>query len=265
MSLPESSQESLFAAGNELPELLPEDDPMMIFSRTIFPAFHDQEFESCYSDTGRPAISPALLACITLLQFRENLSDLETAKAVVRRLDWKIALHIPVFQNVSFDPSTLTYFRRRLKENGKMRLVFDKTINLAQSHGFLRKHTNQRIDATHVVTHVNRISTTDLLFRTVKCVVEEIQKLAVAVYRDHVPEYLKERYCNRFSSFGMSKEKKHDRQVEMIEDGNMLRSIIDEHCAGRVEEFNQLRVMETIFEENVEIKKKRHQMELSSK
>ena len=154
MSLPESSQESLFAAGNELPNLLPDDDPMVIFSRDIYPAFHDREFESCYSDAGRPAISPAFLACVTLLQFRENLSDLETSRAVVRRLDWKIALHIPVFQNVSFDPSTLTYFRRRLKENGKMRLIFDKTIDLAQSHGFLRKHTNQRIDATHVVTHV---------------------------------------------------------------------------------------------------------------
>lgn len=263
MSLPESSQESLFAAGNELPELLPEDDPMMIFSQTIFPAFQDREFESCYAESGRPAISPAFLACVTLLQFRENLSDLETAKAVVRRLDWKIALHIPVFQSVSFDPSTLTYFRRRLKENGKMRLLFDKTIDLAQSHGFLRKHTNQRIDATHIVTHVNRISTTDLLFRTVKCVVEEIQKLAGDVYQDHVPEYLKERYCNRFSSFGMSKEKRHERQAEIVEDGFLLRSILEEHCGEGIEEFKQLAIMETIFEENVVIKKKPQRIRMS--
>ena len=58
----------------------------------------------------------------------------------------------------------------------------------------------------------------------------------------------------------MSKEKKHDRQAEMIEDGYRLRSIIDEHWAGRIEQFDQLRIMETIFEEKVEIKKKRHQM-----
>ena len=83
---------------------------------------------------------------------------------MVRRLDWKIALRLPIYQIVSFDPSTLTYFRRRLTENGKMRLIFDKTVDLAQSFGFLRKHANQRIDATHVVSHVNRISTTDLLF-----------------------------------------------------------------------------------------------------
>ena len=95
MSLPGSSQDSLFAAGNELPDLLPEDDPMMIFSRAIFPSFNDEEFEECYSKVGRPAISPAFLACVMMLQFRENLSDAETARAVVRRLDWKIALHLP--------------------------------------------------------------------------------------------------------------------------------------------------------------------------
>jgi transposase len=265
MSLPESSQKLLFAAGNELPDLLPDDDPMIIFSRVIYPSFNDQEFEDCYSEKGRPAISPAFLACVTMLQFRENLSDCETAKAVVRRLDWKIALHLPIWENVSFDPSTLTYFRRRLKENGKMRLLFDKTIDLAQTYGFLRHHTNQRIDATHIVTHTNRISTTDLLFRTVRCVVEEIGKREPEMYRDEIPEYLKDRYTNDFSSFGMSKEKRHDRQAEIIEDGLRLQSIITERFGERVDEFKQLKIMETIFEENVEIKKKHQEMRRSSR
>ena len=265
MSLAGSSQDSLFAAGIELPDLLPDDDPMMIFSRVIFPSFNDQEFEECYSERGRPAISPAFLACVTMLQFRENLSDAETARAVVRRLDWKIALHLPVWERVSFDPSTLTYFRRRLKENGKMRLLFDKTVDLAQTHGFLRQHTNQRIDATHIVAHANRISTTDLLFRTVRCVVEEFEKREPSVYRSEVPEYLKDRYTNDFSSFGMSKEKKHDRQAEIIEDGLRLQSIITEYFGERADEFKQLRIMETIFEENVEIKKKLQEMQRLSR
>ena len=265
VSLPESSQESLFAAGNEFPDLLPEDDPMMIFSRIVYPSFNDHEFESCYSDDGRPAISPAFLACVTLLQFRENLSDAETARAVVRRLDWKIALHLPVYQNVSFDPSTLTYFRRRLRENDKLRIILDRTVELAQSFGFLKQHTNQRIDATHVVAHVNRVSTTDLLFRAVRCVLEELEKKTPEMYRRHVAEYLKDRYRNDFSSFGMSKEKRHDRLAEIIEDGLMVKSLIHEHLANRVGEIKQLEIMETIFEENVVIKKKLRQIRLSSK
>ena len=113
MSLPESGHESLFVAGNELPDLLPNDDPMVVFTERVFPSFSDSEFEECYSENGRPAISPSFLACVTLLQFREHMSDTEAARAVIRRLDWKIALHLPVRKNTSFDPSTPVYFRRR--------------------------------------------------------------------------------------------------------------------------------------------------------
>jgi transposase len=186
MSLPKDSQEKLFTATNEFKGFLPDDDPMTVFSNTIYPVFKDEEFADCYSEKGRNAISPAFLACVTLLQFRENLSDTETAEACVRRIDWKIALRLPVQQNVSFDPSTLCYFRKRLKENDKMSLIFDKIVRLAQDKGFIKKGTRQRIDATHILSHVNRISTTDLLFRAVRCVVEEIEKKDPAYYGKEV-------------------------------------------------------------------------------
>ena len=56
MSLKESSQEELFTATNELEDFLPEDDPMMVFSRIIYPAFSDKDFADCYSTKGRNAI-----------------------------------------------------------------------------------------------------------------------------------------------------------------------------------------------------------------
>ena len=129
----------------------------MVFSNTIYPVFKDGEFADCYSEKGRNAISPAFLACVTLLQFRENLPDTETAEACVRRIDWKIALRLPIRQNVSFYPSTLCYFRKRLKENDKMSLIFDKIVRLAQEKGFIKRGTRQRVDATHIISHVNRI------------------------------------------------------------------------------------------------------------
>jgi len=202
MSLPKDSQEKLFTATNELQGFLPDDDPMTVFSTTIYPVFKDEEFTDCYSTKGRNAISPAFLACTTLLQFRENLSDTETAEACVRRLDWKIALHLPIGQNVSFDSSTLCYFRKRLKENDKMSLIFDKIVKLAQEKGFIKKRTKQRIDATHIISHVNRISTTDLLFRAVACVVEEIEKKDPDYYEKELPEHIKERYSKRLLRMG---------------------------------------------------------------
>jgi transposase len=105
------------------------------------------------------------------------MSDTEVSEAVVRWLDWKIALHLPIDQNGSFDPSTLRYLRWRLKENDKLSFIFDKIVQLAQEKGFIKRRTKQRIDATHIISHVNRVLTTDLLFRAVKCVVEEIVRI----------------------------------------------------------------------------------------
>jgi transposase len=256
MSLPKDPQEKLFTANNELQGFLPDDDPMVVFSNTIYPAFQDEEFAQCYSTKGRNAISPALLACVTLLQFRENLSDTETAEACVRRLDWKIALHLPVGQNVSFDSSTLCYFRRRLKENDKISLIFDMMVKLAQEKGFIKKRTKQRIDATHIISHVNRISTTDLLFRAMKCVVEEIEKKDVRYYEKQLPEHIRERYSERFSSFGLSKEKRGEKLAEIVEDGLYIKSLLEKVPLEKLGELKQLEIMETIFEENVIISTK---------
>ena len=253
MSLPKNQQEELFTVINELPDFLPEDDPMMVFSKTIYSAFTDKDFEDCYSTKGRNAISPAFLACVTLLQFRENLSDPETAEAVVRRLDWKIALHLRLRENVSFDSSTLCYYRRRLKENGKICLIFDKIIGLAQEKGFIKRRTKQRIDATHIISHVNRISTTDLLFRTVKCLVEEIEQKDPDYYGKELPEHIKERYSGQFSSFGMSKDKRADKLAEIVEDGLYLKSLLEKVSSPKLDDLEQLAIMGTIFEENVKI------------
>jgi len=253
MSLNKDSQEKLFTATNELQGFLPEDDPMMVFEKTIYPAYTDEDFKECYSTKGRNAISPAFLACVTLLQYRESLSDTETAEACVRRLDWKIALHLPIMQNVSFDPSTLCYFRKRLKENEKMSLIFDKVVQLAQEKGFIKKRSKQRVDATHIISHVNRISTTDLLFRAVRCVVEEIEKKDPDYYEKEIPEHIKERYSERFSSFGMSKEKRGEKQAEIVEDGLYIKSLLEKVPSEKLVELKQLEIMETIFNENVKI------------
>ncbi len=58
-----------------------------------------------------------------------------------------------------------------------------------------------------------------------------------AFYESELPEYLRERYENRFSSFGMSKEKRADRMAEIVDDGRLLGSIIREELPARVEEF----------------------------
>jgi transposase len=217
MSLKLTDQEELFTADKMMGTYLAPGSPMDIFGREIYPLFKDEDFKDMYSNKGRNGKSPAFLSMVTLLQYRESMSDVEAQYACNMRIDWKIALRKPMEEKIEFDPSTLCYFRRRLVENEALSMVFDKTVELAQEKGFIKKRTSQRVDATHIIAHVNRISTTDLLFRAVKCVVEEIEARNPEMYEKEVPEEIKERYANDFSSFGMSKAKRADKQAEIVE------------------------------------------------
>src|SRR5512133_3795528 len=52
----------------------------------------DEDFASWYPRDGRPGISPAQLATVSVLQFLLDLSDRDAAEAVRCRIDFKYAL-----------------------------------------------------------------------------------------------------------------------------------------------------------------------------
>jgi hypothetical protein len=251
-----NEQDDLFSAHVTMAGFLSDDDPMIVFSREIFPLFSDECFIGIYADTGRGAISPALLAMVTILQYQEHLSDEEATEACVKRLDWKIALHLPIDARQQFDSSTLCRFRNRLKENIQSSIIFDTILEAIKKKGFIKNITNQRIDATHILSHVNRIATVDLLFKAVKSLIEEIKTKDAAYYAAHIPQTMKERYMNRFSSFGMSKDRRSDKMGEIVEDGLYIKSLLEKTGSKKFSDLTQLSIMETIFAENITIKKK---------
>ena len=53
------------------------------------PIFQDQQFAALFPQRGQPALSPARLALVTLLQFAENLTARAAADAWRSRIDWK--------------------------------------------------------------------------------------------------------------------------------------------------------------------------------
>jgi transposase len=54
--------------------------------------YRDEDFAGLFSKRGQPALPPWRLALVTILQFRENLSDRQAAQAVRARIDWKYLL-----------------------------------------------------------------------------------------------------------------------------------------------------------------------------
>ena len=70
----------------------PKGNPYLKLRDELGPIFSDLDFVGLFSRTGKPAVPPWQLALVTLMQFRENLSDRQAADAERSRLDWKYLL-----------------------------------------------------------------------------------------------------------------------------------------------------------------------------
>ena len=55
---------------------------------------------------------------------------------------------------------------------------------------------------------------------------EEIEEKDPEYYEKEIPEHIQERYSKRFSSFGMSKEKRGETMTEIVVDGLYIKSLL---------------------------------------
>src|SRR5215203_1655328 len=60
----------------------PRGNPYLLLRDRLGPVFDDASFADLYPRRGQPAYTPWRLALVTLLQFREGLSDRQAAEAV---------------------------------------------------------------------------------------------------------------------------------------------------------------------------------------
>jgi transposase len=112
--------------------------------------FSDEDLAMMYSpDNGRPSLPPSLLSGVLLLQFYDGVSDGEAVQRLLFDLRWKVALNLPL-DYAGFDPSSLTYFRKRLVENGQERYAFSRLIAVGREAGFIPNRVTLLTDTTNV-------------------------------------------------------------------------------------------------------------------
>ena len=100
------------------------------------PVFDDEEFTHLYHCPGQPAVSPARLALVTVLQFVENLTDRQATQAVCGRIDWKYALGSEL-SDPGFHYPVLNEFRQRLTAGGAERMLLAKILNRCEARNLL--------------------------------------------------------------------------------------------------------------------------------
>ena len=99
------------------------------------------------SRTGRPSLSADLVGSVLVLQALHDLSDGQAADALKFDIRWKVACGRSLTQ-MSFDPSTLVYWRRRIAKSDRPDRVFDAVAEVIAQTGILRGKRRRVIDST---------------------------------------------------------------------------------------------------------------------
>ena len=112
--------------------------------------FQDDDLREMYCpDNGRPSLPPSMMSGVMLLQFYDDVSDEEAVERLQFDLRWKVALHLPL-DYVGFDPSSLSYFRRRLTEHSQERYAFDRLVAVGRAAGFIADKVALLVDGTPI-------------------------------------------------------------------------------------------------------------------
>ncbi len=138
----------LLDAGELAGHLVPEGSVFAFLAehrRELFPdSFTADLFRS---GTGRPSLPADLVGGVLVLQALYDLSDGQAADAVKFDIRWKVACGRSLTQ-MSFDPSTLVYWRKRIAKSPRPGRVFDAVAQVISQAGVLAGKRRRVIDST---------------------------------------------------------------------------------------------------------------------
>ncbi|MEH1127611.1 transposase [Micromonospora sp. CPCC 206061] len=154
----------------------PKGTPAMLMRDRLRDLFVDEEFTDWFPVDGRRGVSPARLALVSVLQYAENLTDRQAARAVACGIDWKYALGMELTEP-GFDHSVLSEFRDRLAEGDRADRLLALMVDRFAEAGLARARGRQRTDSTHVLAAVRRLSRVELVAETMRAVLEALAKL----------------------------------------------------------------------------------------
>src|ERR1700726_1907681 len=131
------------------------------------------------SRNGRPSMAPQVLAVTVVLQALHGLPDSEAVQALRCDLRWKAACGLGLL-DPGFDPSLLTYFRRRLQGSGDPGRLFAKVREVVAATGVLAGKRRRALDSTVLDDAVATQDTVTQLVAAIRRVIREVPGAAGA-------------------------------------------------------------------------------------
>jgi len=226
-------------------------NPYRVIGDHLADLLDDAHFAALYETTGRAALSPALLALVTLFQFMENIPDREAAEQVVVRLDWTYALHLPL-EDTGFDYSCLCYFRRRLLEHAQERLVFEQILGKIQALGFITKRGKQRTDSTAVLGAVRQLSALETVTETLRLAVRARAQAAPAWVAQELPASFVQASAHSRADERLSADERQAALQQVGQDGVWLLERLAAPAPAALQELEAVQVLRTVWEQRYE-------------
>lgn len=225
----------------------------VLFAEQVRPELERRtpEFAVMYHPVmGRPETSPSLLAGITILQMMEGKSDLEAVNACLYDLRWKLALGLPL-DSGRLHASTLCVFRGRLAKNKRSRIAFDSVLETMRKTGYLRRHGACRIDSTHVLGCVERLSRLDCVRETLRLALEFLRSFGGT---EAWQPWL-ERYANSQNERPRRKPSKVELERQMQQAGMDAKDILSraDKLGAVVSTAEPIALLRRVFSENFKI------------
>jgi IS5 family transposase len=122
---------------------------------------------------GRPSVPPEVVATVLVLQALHGLSDREAVEALTFDLRWKAACGLAI-TDTAFDPSTLTYWRRRLAGSERPDRIFEVVAAVIAQTGAVSGKTRRALDSTILDDAVARQDTVTQLIAAIRRVAREV-------------------------------------------------------------------------------------------
>ena len=164
------------------------------------PIYTNPDFTDLFPADGRPALAPARLALISVMQFAEGLSDRQAADAVRARIDWKYALALEL-TDPGFDSSVLCDFRARLVAGGAEQRLFETMLVLFKQQGLVKAKGRQRTDATHILAAIHVLNRLECIGETLRHALNCLAAADPDWLRTWVPLEWFERYGRRIEEY----------------------------------------------------------------
>lgn len=214
----------------------PRGNPYLLLRDELGTIFCDEDFTDLYPGRGQPALSPWRLALLTLVQYRENLSDRQAAEAVRGRIDVKYLLGLEL-EDAGFDYSVLCEFRARLLAGSSEEMLLDRLLIRCTELGLIRERSRARTDATRVLAAMRVMNRLELVAETFRATLNELATLAPDWLQALAPGPWYERYGKRVEDSRLPRSKAEREEYARIvgEDGVHLLELLSTAPAGLAE------------------------------